>query len=97
MPTFYLWLDMRMFASSVHIFPCFVLCSCRDASLFGERLTLVRPRLSRLSNFACFGVVRGQRDAVVVDDDENSVVIEFTPTIPHCRFECATRATAVLG
>eukprot|EP00903_Cladosiphon_okamuranus_P013271 g12374.t1 len=25
------------------------------------------------------------RDAVVVDDGESTVVIEFTPTIPHCR------------
>lgn len=24
---------------------------------------------------------------MVVDDDESTVVIEFTPTIPHCRCE----------
>ena len=28
-----------------------------------------------------------QLDAIVVDDHENSVAIQFTPTIPHCRFD----------
>lgn len=37
--------------------------------------------------FSLFDMVLEQLDAVIVDDDESLVAIQFTPTIPHCRFE----------